>query len=438
MATKEPGNLSRSEIDPIIILVNEIFDKMFQELNRKRLEIISHIETEFNQIESQRIAQINSIKELENAMKQLEESLHENIIQELRITTTEKIDQHLDKIKSEEIPFNLSFVASDIREFQHFLDDNYTVFKETDDCEETPQGNNTNINSLNSLKQHTIIDYSSKRKAKRVIGATGNGTGKLDGPMKLAFDKIEKHLYVPDANNRRIQVFNLEGEYVREFGSDILKFPCSVAIGASICFIADSRGRIIYKVTIPSFEFTAEQKYTPECERTELSYPVDIKFNSENACVYVADLENQRVCIFSTNLEFKSEFGKDCLKYPQYIQFYDNRIFVLDGGNEYFLHQFDRNANFELSIKKHGLEYQIINPKSFCFDPECGYIIVTDFDADTIKVLSFIRSNAFKIVQMIGNENPGSEVVDGCMGIVLVNGDIIVTCQKPQNCLKVI
>ena len=113
MATKEHGKISRNEIDPIITLVNEIFDKMFQELNRKRLEIISQIETEFNQIESQRIAQMNSIKELD---EKLEESLHGKHHPGTEITTTEKIDPHLNKMKSEKIVFNLSFVASDIRE----------------------------------------------------------------------------------------------------------------------------------------------------------------------------------------------------------------------------------------------------------------------------------------------------------------------------------
>ena len=438
MATKNPGKCDQNEIE---ILINVTFDLLVTELNRKRFEILFQFRAQLNEVESQRIARIKSINELESVLKQLEDSLHENRIQDMRESTILQIQKRINNLESEEIPLDISFSAPDISNFQQFLNDNYKLFIESEYCEETSQNKDeyySNLNSSKYIQQNIRIDYSTKRKAQRVIGKTGKETGELDGPMKLAFDKIQEHLYVPDANNRRIQVFNLDGEFVREFGSDILKFPCSVAINSSACFVADSQGKVVYKLTLPNFEFIAEQKYTPGCEKTELSYPVDIKIDLENGYIYVADLENERICIFTNDLEFKSEFGKGQLKNPQYIQFYDSRIFVLDGGDVYFLHQFSCKAEFELSIKKMGIGYQIINPKSFCFDPECGNIIVTDFDADTIKVFSFIRSNALKLIQMIGSDRPESEVVDGCMGVVLVNGSIIVSCQRPQSCLKVI
>ena len=428
MATRNFENAFRNEVQSILCSVNRTFDDMIIELNRKRREIISEISREFEEIDSQRAANFHSIDQIEDMMKLFEESFHQNNLYHVRDMATEQFDQKLRELRSEEIKFDLIFFASDITKLRQFLNENYSLSRSLFELG----------NSLNSRESNVKIQYSQKKRAKMVIGETGSRFGKLNAPMKLTFDTDNGHLYVPDANNKRIQVFRTDGECINEFGSEILRFPCSVATDITACYIADSLGRVIYKLTIPHFEFIAEQKYTPGCLKTELSYPVDIKINFENDCVYVADLENERVCIFNSELDFKSEIGKGYLKKPQYLQFYGRKLFVLDAGGDYFLHQFDRNGRFDLSIPKQGPEYQIMNPKSFCFDPECGYILVTDFDADTIKIFSFLRSNALKLEHKIGKENPLSEVVDGCMGIVLVDGNIIVSCQRPQSCLKII
>ena len=48
-------------------------------------------------------------------------------------------------------------------------------------------------------------------------GRQGNGPGQFDGPQGLAVDS-RGELYVTDAGNCRIQVFNRRGKYLRSWG----------------------------------------------------------------------------------------------------------------------------------------------------------------------------------------------------------------------------
>ncbi|MCG8620899.1 MAG: NHL repeat-containing protein, partial [Proteobacteria bacterium] len=45
-------------------------------------------------------------------------------------------------------------------------------------------------------------------------GSEGSGNGQFKGPHDIAFDSAG-NMYVTDANNHRIQVFNSEGQFLR-------------------------------------------------------------------------------------------------------------------------------------------------------------------------------------------------------------------------------
>jgi hypothetical protein len=53
----------------------------------------------------------------------------------------------------------------------------------------------------------------------RTIGSSGSDEGELDGPIGVAADAANGHLFVADTGNHRIQVFSFAGELVRSFGT---------------------------------------------------------------------------------------------------------------------------------------------------------------------------------------------------------------------------
>ena len=78
------------------------------------------------------------------------------------------------------------------------------------------------------------------------FGSKGGGKGEFEWPSSVAVSPDGHHLYVSDYNNHRVQVFTLEGQYVREFGTGQLKGPCGLTVTSDgSVMVADSRNDCI-------------------------------------------------------------------------------------------------------------------------------------------------------------------------------------------------
>ena len=91
----------------------------------------------------------------------------------------------------------------------------------------------------------------SKGHFEKYIGSKGRGTGQLVGPLYLAQDYLER-IYVTDYGNRRIDVFDKDGEAVYFFGGkkgdfDGLKGPTGIALVDERVFVADDQLGSIYE-----------------------------------------------------------------------------------------------------------------------------------------------------------------------------------------------
>lgn len=91
----------------------------------------------------------------------------------------------------------------------------------------------------------------SKGRFEKYIGSKGRGTGGLVGPLYLAQDYLER-IYVTDYGNRRIDVFDKDGEPVFFFGGKSgdfagLKGPTGIAVIEESVFVADDQTGSIYE-----------------------------------------------------------------------------------------------------------------------------------------------------------------------------------------------
>ncbi len=85
----------------------------------------------------------------------------------------------------------------------------------------------------------------------KYIGSKGRGTGELVGPLYLAQDYLER-IYVTDYGNRRIDIFDKDGEPVYFFGGKNgdfagLKGPTGIAVADERVFVADDQTGSIYE-----------------------------------------------------------------------------------------------------------------------------------------------------------------------------------------------
>jgi hypothetical protein len=72
------------------------------------------------------------------------------------------------------------------------------------------------------------------------------GAGRFRCPHAVFVDtrKREPELYVADRGNRRVQVYDLDGRFKREFGAEFLSSPSAFAVTGEMLVVAELRGRL--------------------------------------------------------------------------------------------------------------------------------------------------------------------------------------------------
>lgn len=103
--------------------------------------------------------------------------------------------------------------------------------------------------SENAGDRLSLLD--SKGHYKKYIGSKGRENGQMVGPLYLAQDKLGR-IYVTDYGNRRIDVFDDEGNALYHFGGKQagfkgLKGPTGIAIFNDSVFVADDQKGCIYE-----------------------------------------------------------------------------------------------------------------------------------------------------------------------------------------------
>lgn len=156
-----------------------------------------------------------------------------------------------------------------------------------------------------------VFDYEGR--FKRQFGSKGDGLGQLGRPMNLTIDGDE--LYVADYWNDRIQVFALDGTPLRmigKTGSGPGEF--SAPGGVAIAFNGDLYVADFYNQRVQHLK--ADGQFIEQWGTTgevgiwaeEFNYPTDVTLANDGT-LYVADGYNDRVQMFSDKGEFKDKWG---------------------------------------------------------------------------------------------------------------------------------
>ena len=119
-------------------------------------------------------------------------------------------------------------------------------------------------------------------------GASGGGGGELNTARGIAVDAAGL-LYVAEVANHRISVFNQQGAFLGAFGKDV--DPTSAETGLETCTEQCKQG-------------------LPGSRAGERSAPVSVAIDAAGT-LYVAELANNRVALFTRNGTFLRAFGKN-------------------------------------------------------------------------------------------------------------------------------
>ena len=148
--------------------------------------------------------------------------------------------------------------------------------------------------------QQTTIPTEYTYEFLRKWGTGGEEDGQFNWPHGLAIDG-DGNVYVVDTNNRRIQVFDLQGRFLRKWGTEgeedgQFSYPEALAIGGDgNVYVADWTNHRI-QVFDPQGRFL--RKWGTEGEEDgQFSNPAGLAIDGDGN-VYVADWENHRIQVF--------------------------------------------------------------------------------------------------------------------------------------------
>jgi DNA-binding beta-propeller fold protein YncE len=179
------------------------------------------------------------------------------------------------------------------------------------------------------------------------VGESGSDAGQFgnprsdeyqvdDGPWGVGVDAAG-NIYVADTWNHRVQVFDANLEFVREWGAGSFFGPRDVAIdGDGNVLVVDTGNKRVVKFTPEGEEI---QVYGRGGDGPlEFNEPSSI-FLAPNGDIYVADFWNQRIQIFDSQFRYRDEievdsWGSQGITDRAYVvALVDGHVLATDPGN---------------------------------------------------------------------------------------------------------
>ncbi|CAG9562149.1 unnamed protein product [Danaus chrysippus] len=282
--------------------------------------------------------------------------------------------------------------------------------------------------------------YLQKRRLQFSVGSRGSEPGCFTWPRGIAVGP-ENIMVVADSSNHRVQVFDSNGIFIKEFGqygSGEGEFDClaGVAVNRIGQYIIADRYNHRIQVFDPAGRFlrsfgsqgTGDGKF---------NYPWGITTDALGF-IYVCDKENHRVQVFQSDGTFVGKFGSfgsklGQLEHPHYIAVSStNRVLVSDSNN-HRIQVFDVNGRVLSSFGEEGSEDgQFKFPRGVAVDDQ-GYIVVADSGNNRIQI--FHPDGTF--LRAFGSWGCGDGEFKGLEGIAVMSGGNIIVCDRENHRVQV-
>ena len=284
----------------------------------------------------------------------------------------------------------------------------------------------TEVNKLCKLVERVSeIDYTSKTQSTISVCDEGTGSEQLNCPRGVTVDHNTGNIYVADCCNNCVKVFDNTAKYLYKFGDGKgegkMSYPTGLLIRDNTVFVSHRHCILVYQLD-GKFVFRIGSYGSGELQ---FDTPCGLSTDESNNDIYICDFNNHRIQIISENLQYKSEFGEDTLKFPYNVKLTQQHIYVLDQSNP-CIHVYNYNHVLIMSMISRGKGNQITHSVSFFID-RSGNILITDYSSYTISIFN---SNSEIIHKINVSSSPTGIVVDNQERIIVVS-------QASKNCFQI-
>ena len=321
-------------------------DDIENQISKIKKEIENHFCQIIDCLKGRKIKLLNELEEMLNSHKR-ERDKHKQSLEELE----QMLQYTKDKMKSENLNELQGLILLKLKEKRKEFESQFESKHISLDFDKTilelagTIGRLTVTNSTSVVSSLPVVDYEGKVTPVLSIGGTSGGKeGQFSSPWGVAVHYQTGNIFVTDQNNNRVQVFDKDGKYLCKFGDRdgagkmnsplcITSYQNKVFVsqyGAGCLLVYDLNGTFLKQIG------------TPGNGEGQFKSPYGITINESNGDIFVCDLNNNRVQIFSKDFLFKSQFGKGILKSPSDMKLTNEYIYVLSYTNP-FLYSFNYN-----------------------------------------------------------------------------------------------
>ena len=287
------------------------------------------------------------------------------------------------------------------------------------------------LSSTGSIRVRGVPDYKEKAIPLMVAGKhreeRSSAPGEFHYPQSIAIDSVTSYIYICDAGNKRVQVFNESLEFLFRF-SEEMDSPFGICIHLNKVYVTQfddnslsvysTEGRYIQSVGI-------EGK-----KELEFYHPTGVAVSSVNNLIYICDCWNYRIQCLNLNLTFNS-FISEVIQ-PRDVKLTSQDVVVLTRGSP-CIHFYDYSHQLIRQIITRGEGNLVINPWYFCLDRKFN-ILITDFSADRVLIFS----NRGHLLHKFGKRGEGRGDLIYPTAIALDRNDrIILLSENPNHCVQI-
>lgn len=221
----------------------------------------------------------------------------------------------------------------------------------------------------------------------RSWGSTGSGTGQFSTVRCVAVGP-DGRIYATDYGNDRVQVFEPDGTFVRQWGD--VTGPWGIAVSSSgLVFVAENNG---YRIHVFESDGTSVRTWGESGSGAgQFNMPKGVALAPDGR-VWVVDSNNNRIQIFEPDGTFVRTFGgagtlSGQFNLPRGISFApDGTLFVADAGNNR-IQVFDAEGDFLRSWSHTGPWDVAVSPDGLAYVAHTG-VRVYDLDGTFVHVWS--------------------------------------------------
>ncbi|XP_066260617.1 E3 ubiquitin-protein ligase TRIM71-like [Euwallacea similis] len=229
----------------------------------------------------------------------------------------------------------------------------------------------------------------------RIIGKAGNGPGELCRPWGITINTMG-HIIVADRSNSRIQVFDPEGKFLFDFGSQGTRYgefnrPAAVAVSPGNHLVVTDKDN--HRVQV--FTCHGEFMYAFGERGSNIGqfmYPWDVACDTHGN-ILVSDTRNHRIQLFSWNGIFLDKFGDEMniprlFDSPRGVTFDPQGNIMFTDFNMHRVVIIDRITRRVRYLGKVGTDEGCFNRPQGIICDDRGWFVVADSKNSRIQVFN--------------------------------------------------